>query len=359
MKILCFTDGFMYGGAERQLIGLANLLQKNKYDVTLASYHKKNFYKLLIDECNLHYHYIQTGNSQWSKLYNCYKYFKNEKFDWIISYKGGSNQICCILKALGMNYKLLVSERCLVYNFNNYQKKKFFLYRFADSIVPNSQAQEKFIAEHYPNLSSRTETITNFTDTNHFIPLTNKTNSSKQIILVAARISKQKNIKRFIEAIKLLHEEQTPIIVKWFGSVSFGEDNYAQECYHLVTEYNLDQMFLFHPATTNISEEYQKCDVFCLPSIFEGFPNVVCEAMSCGKPILCSDVCDNASIVEDGKNGFLFNPESVEDIVLKIKKMIKLSSTERKKMGEYSRQLAIQNFSEESFVKKYISIIER
>ena len=42
-KILCFTDGFKQGGVERQLVGLANLLQKKGYDVILASYHKDNF----------------------------------------------------------------------------------------------------------------------------------------------------------------------------------------------------------------------------------------------------------------------------------------------------------------------------
>lgn len=56
MKILCFTDGFNQGGAERQLVGLASLLQKHGYDVTLASYHKRNFYKPLMDSCGLKYH---------------------------------------------------------------------------------------------------------------------------------------------------------------------------------------------------------------------------------------------------------------------------------------------------------------
>lgn len=360
MKILCFTDGFNQGGAERQLVGLANLLQKKGYDVTLASYHSYNFYLSLINECNLKYHLIKCGDSQWSKLYACYKYFKASKFDWIISYKGGSNQISCILKALGMSYKLLVSERCFVYNHNSYQKRKFFMYRFADKIVTNSDAQKKFIEKYYPNLILKTETITNFTDTEHFsVSDKIEQKSNKLKILVTARISKQKNIERFLKAIKEVSKNNKDIQVDWFGNTNYGEDDYAQKCIDLVSEYKLARIFTFHPATNNIREEYHKCDVFCLPSIFEGFPNVICEAMSCGKPILCSDVCDNSSIIEDKLNGFLFNPENVDDMVAKIQAMIDMPKDKFEKMGYESRRIAVELFSEEKFVNKYIKIIEK
>lgn len=214
MKILCFTDGFNQGGAERQLIGLANLLQQHGFDVTLASYHKENFYRSLMDSCNLKYDFIESSGLQLSKLVSCYKYFKTKGFDCVISYKGGCNQICCLLKAIGMSFKLIVSERCLVYDFNALQKRKFFLYRFADYIVPNSYAQEKFIGEHYPKLLAKTVTITNFTDVDTFVPVKNEAHS-KLRVLVTARISHQKNIKRFIEALSILKKENLSMDVKW------------------------------------------------------------------------------------------------------------------------------------------------
>lgn len=358
MKILCFTDGFNQGGAERQLVGLANLLQKKGYDVTLASYHSYNFYHPLMVESNLKYHFIECGDSQFSKLFACYKYFKASNFDWIISYKGGSNQICCILKALGMSYKLLVSERCLVYNHNSYQKKKFFLYRFADKIIPNSDAQKQFISKHYPHFDTMMETITNFTDTEHFSVSNKLTHNDKFRILVTARLSKQKNIERFILAIKEVSRSSRNIQVDWFGNTNFGEEEYAQKCKQLVVEYELSDIFSFHSATSNIRDEYQRCDVFCLPSLFEGYPNVICEAMSCGKPILCSDVCDNSTIIEDKLNGYLFNPQDIDDMALKINTMIDMPKEHLEIMGQESRRIALERFSQENFVNKYIKIIE-
>lgn len=358
MKILCFTDGFNQGGAERQLIGLANLLQQHGFDVTLASYHKENFYKSLMDSCNLKYDFIESSGLQLSKLVSCYKYFKTKGFDCVISYKGGCNQICCLLKAIGMSFKLIVSERCLVYDFNAFQKRKFFLYRFADYIVPNSYAQEKFIGEHYPKLLAKTVTITNFTDIDTFVPVKNETHS-KLRVLVTARISHQKNIKRFIEALSILKKENLSIDVKWFGNVNFGEDTYALECKELIERYGIGDIFHLLPATTSISTEYQSCDVFCLPSIFEGYPNVVCEAMSCGKPVLCSNVCDNSTIVEDGVNGYLFDPYNIMDIVQAFRKVYSLSTNQREEMGTKSREMAVVKFSKKTFVNKYIKLIEK
>lgn len=358
MKILCFTDGFNQGGAERQLIGLANLLQQHGFDVTLASYHKENFYRSLMDSCNLKYDFIESSGLQLSKLVSCYKYFKTKGFDCVISYKGGCNQICCLLKAIGMSFKLIVSERCLVYDFNAFQKRKFFLYRFADYIVPNSYAQEKFIGEHYPKLLAKTVTITNFTDIDTFVPVKNETHS-KLRVLVTARISHQKNIKRFIEALSILKKENLSIDVKWFGNVNFGEDTYTLECKELIERYGIGDIFHLLPATTSISTEYQSCDVFCLPSIFEGYPNVVCEAMSCGKPVLCSNVCDNSTIVEDGVNGYLFDPYNIMDIVQAFRKVYSLSINQREEMGTKSREMAVVKFSKKTFVNKYIKLIEK
>ena len=103
--------------------------------------------------------------------------------------------------------------------------------------------------------------------------------------------------------------------------------------------------------------QYQKADIFCLPSYFEGFPNVVCEAMSCGLPILASNVCDNANIVSEGENGVLFNPQSIDEISLAVITMLERHQEELNRMSSTSRLRAQELFSLKAFVNDYISII--
>lgn len=125
-----------------------------------------------------------------------------------------------------------------------------------------------------------------------------------------------------------------------------------------VKKLGLENWVSFHPATSKILDNYQRCDIFCLPSNYEGFPNVICEAMSCGKPIVCSRVCDNPFIVKEGENALMFDNTNVKDIADKLEQICSMSKEELKQWGHCSREIAVNLFSQESFVEKYIKLIE-
>ena len=63
--------------------------------------------------------------------------------------------------------------------------------------------EEKFIKEHYYSLKNKVVTITNFVDTEMFVPSINKSNQTTRIVVVG-RVSEQKNILRFLKVIKIL-----------------------------------------------------------------------------------------------------------------------------------------------------------
>ena len=143
----------------------------------------------------------------------------------------------------------------------------------------------------------------------------------------------------------------------WYGDKKHNAEYYAE----IKKEYQrldiLDYMTL-HDPNQKIEEEYRKADIFCLPSLFEGYPNVVSEAMSCGLPILCSNVYENPYIVEDGVNGFLFDPKKSEAIAEAINKMVNLTREERMEMGKRNRQLCLKRNTEEAFLKSYVELID-
>ena len=116
---------------------------------------------------------------------------------------------------------------------------------------------------------------------------------------------------------------------------------------------NIADYLTLHDPNQKIEEEYRKSDIFCLPSLYEGYPNVVAEAMSCGLPVICSNVYENPYIVEEGVNGFLFNPEDPSDIARAIRQMTSLSIEEREQMGRRNRQLCLERNTEEAFLLAY------
>ena len=95
-----------------------------------------------------------------------------------------------------------------------------------------------------------------------------------------------------------------------------------------------------------------------MPSTGETFGLMAIEAMSCELPIICSNVYENPYIVEEGVNGFLFDPESIDDMVNAIQKIVSLTNEERRRMGTLNRQLCLKRNTEEEFLNSYIKLIE-
>ena len=355
-KILCIIESLGSGGAERQLTGLAVMLKEQGYEVEVCYYIKKEFYLPFLEENGVKGVLLNEAANKYKRYFAIKRYIKEFKPDTVVSYSQSTSMITCLMKFLENKFKLIVSERNTTQKNTWREKIRFFLYKWADVIVPNSNAQGRFIKENYPGLEKKIQVITNFVDTDKFSPSNEEipTHDTTNIICVG-RLMPQKNIIRFIESISRIVNDGYKIHIDWFGQ-DLG-DNYSEEVKLKNEENNLSSFFEFHPASSCIEKEYQKGDVFCLPSLYEGFPNVLCEAMSCGKPVLCSRVCDNPTIVSEGENGLMFNPLDVDDMAEVIEKYINLSEEKKKDMAIISRKIAVDMFSKKSFINKYISII--
>lgn len=360
-KILCLIDTLsMGGGAERQMAGLAGFLHQKGYEVSLVTYHQHEENDRLKAMYGMESIILESGDGQWSKIMAVRKYVKDFQPDVVIAYKDGATMIACILKMFGMKAKLVVSERNTTTVLNRREKIKFMFYRYADVVVPNSYSQGEFIKKYYPKLYKKVNVITNFTDTHYFTPdaLVTKRHDDFLHILVTARIAPQKNILAFMRVAQRLKKNSVPVKIDWYGGVYYGKEEYGKKVFAEYRALGIKDVFQFHDATNQILDAYRSCDMFCLPSYYEGYPNVICEAMSCGKPILCSRVCDNPLIVDEGKNARMFNPHDENDMYHTIKQAAKMSSEELEAMGKKSREIAESKFSSEVFVQKYISLIE-
>lgn len=179
---------------------------------------------------------------------------------------------------LGARYKLVVSERNTTQQLTRMDRTRFALYRWSDIIVPNSHSQESFINTHYKNLSKKVHVITNFVDTEKFKPRHDTTAPHDGMNMICVvRLMPQKNIPTFMEAVRRVVEDGYPLHVDWYGQ-DLGDD-YAKQCHTFLSDNKMEDVFTFHPASSHIVEQYQAADVFCLPSLYEGF--LTCFVQQC------------------------------------------------------------------------------
>lgn len=354
-KIVCLIESLGPGGAERQLSGLAVLLKQAGYAVEVWCYYPNDFYKPVLDSHGVPYRYIAKAQAKSRRIQVLRRELMQHNPDTVIAYLDTACMVACVIKAIGGKFRLIVSERNTTQQLSLKPKVKFFLYRFADHIVPNSYTQAEFIKQHFPHLAKKVTCITNFLDTEKFVPAKVTVKEGPLRILTVARVVPQKNVMNYVEAIARVVAQGCSVQVDWYGDAT--DPAYLATCKQQVSDFGLEHVFTFHPADRNILQHYQQADLFCLPSFYEGFPNVICEAMSCGLPVVCSRVCDNPAIVSEGETGFLFDPHRVEDISKTMIRLLMLSTAERTAMSVRSRAWAVANLSSSVFVEKYKEIV--
>ena len=93
-------------------------------------------------------------------------------------------------------------------------------------------------------------------------------------------------------------------------------------------------------------------DIFVFPPVQEeGHPWVIIEAMGAGLPIIATDRGAITESVIEGKNGFIVEKKNPSQIAEKIKYLIE-NPAQRKKMGEESRRLYLENFTEDKMIAR-------
>ena len=355
-KIILFTDCLGAGGAQRQLVGLAIMLKEKDYNVTVATYHNIDFYKKQLDDAGVRNLVIPNASNTKKRIWAVRTFLKKERPDWVVAYLETPSLLACIAKVTGCKFRLIVSERNTTQTVGMNERVRFFLYRWADAIVPNSYAQENYLISHYPWMQKKLKTITNFVDLNYFSFIERKKRKVPEIV-IAATIWSSKNTLGFIEAVKKLVDRNSRFHVSWYGKSNIDMD-YYNESLQKIQEYGIQDYIELKDKTKQIKNVYHNADLFCLPSFYEGTPNVICEAISTGLPVACSDVCDNYIYVKPGCNGVLFDPNNPNVMANKISQLLYISSLEFEKYQKNSRQIALGKLSKDVFVDAYVKIIE-
>lgn len=356
-RILCLIDSLGSGGAQRQMTELAKLLHQTGYPVKVVFWiHYENDHFLEDELANNHvdFAYAPSMRKTSTRLFELRKTIKDYCPDVVISYYSGISKLLCVDHLLHRKaYKLIVSERSITTSITQSIKVQHQLYRSADVIVPNSTTESNFIRNHFPFLKDKVVTINNFVDEEKFYPIEKIVEDYETTnAIFVGRYNGAKNIPNFLRAIAKVAQTERKFHVDFFGR------DIAEHCDALVDELGIKDFVTFCNQSSTIEEEYRKHNLMIIPSLWEGFPNVLCEAMCCGLPALGSRVSDIPYIMEEGRNGYIFNPKDVDDMAEKIILYLDLKTQERFEMAEYSKKLSLGKFKKKGFLNKYIEIIK-
>ncbi len=228
-----------------------------------------------------------------------------------------------------------------------------YIWKKAKYLITNSQGLKDLALKSAGDI--KIEVIANGVDADLYQPCKPIDNGTKKILFVG-RLSKQKGVHYLIDSIRILKEKR----INSFHLEIIGDGPDKVKLEEKVANGQLEEQISLSGWVDKkaIYKKYQEASIFAFPSLSEGMPNVVLEAMASGLPILATRIAGNEELVRDGENGYLVGVKDSQALADRLIEL--LHETDRLiEMGKMSRKIAYEEYSWSHVVDLYIDLIDK
>lgn len=358
-SITMIMYGKSVGGAELQFIELANYLsEKNRVrlvclggDTCLKSTSINDCINLKVYTYNKKYYFILAFLNEIFNKLNC-------KSTIIIttSFIGNVLGYLISLRTNSRIISLQTVSRCM----RRPLIDRFVLKRF-DVLVAGAEDIKKYLINHI-GLSSNIEVVHNWVD------FSKRTTSQKS---VDVRLKFGLKDCTVIGCIGRLHPQKGQIFLIEAFSVVYrylpncrlilvGDGDDMSKLKLRIRQLDLQDQVIFTGSVkgNNYNEMFSAIDIYVQPSIFEGLPRTLLDAMYYGKPIIASNINGNSEAIISGENGLLVESQNVTELVDNIMKLA-LDKVFRDTLGSNAKKFVHEHFEMRSQLLRIENLISK
>lgn len=229
-------------------------------------------------------------------------------------------------------------------------KKKIMsiMYRIGKAVpVAISKEIQDMMTEEY-KLKIKAELIYNPVDVDKFYKADEQHQGIR--LATAGRLSKEKNQKMLVDAVKILCQKYENLSL-----TILGDGPLKDELKYYVKDNGMSDEIHLEGNVANVEEYLSKSDIFVLSSTYEGLPLVILEAMAAKLPIVSTDVGGVKDIVKN--NGMLVQSENTDALVNALEKLIDDKAL-REELGNNSFE-NVQMFDSSIIADQYVELYNR
>jgi len=337
------------GGAESMLFELAQRIDKNKFIPEIGCLKGKGIVGEKLEALGIKVRCFCV-EKPWHiyKLLKIASFLKKGRFDILHSYLFHANIIGRICGRIAGIPIIISSIRVC-------EKKKLY-HLWMDKITNWMVSLEICVSKEVKNFTIekagipeyKLEIVENGISDSFLDAVTSHRNKKAHSLVVGtiARLSRQKGIEYLLYAAKRVIEQ--------FSDIAFiiaGKGPLASQLKELSIELGISDKVKFLGFKNNIPELLSVIDIFVLPSLWEGMPNVVLEAMAAGKPVIATDTGGSKDIIRSNVNGVLVEPENSEALAEAILKLLG-DPAQRQRLGQSARETVKKRFSIDKTISK-------
>jgi GalNAc-alpha-(1->4)-GalNAc-alpha-(1->3)-diNAcBac-PP-undecaprenol alpha-1,4-N-acetyl-D-galactosaminyltransferase len=314
-KILIINNGLGGGGIERASVSLANHFVGLGYKLHIVALYKSEPFFTLdkrIEFTEPFFSRETTNRYLYVFKMNLYLManFKRIKPDVILAFSEWTNPFV-VIASMGLKAPIFLSDRMspvAKLPFVSALLRKH-LYKKATGIVAQTEYAKKILCK-----STGSENV-------KVIP--NPVNSIKKVdcevrnrIVTVGRLSKEKGHRYLLEAFAKVKEKAWKLHM-------VGDGNERESLEILAVRLRISDRVLFHGHLKDFSLQLSEAKIFVLPSLTEGFPNALIEAMSVPLACISSNcIAGPGDIIDDGVNGLLVEPGNADALASALNRLI-------------------------------------
>lgn len=350
IKILFIVPSLNSGGAERVISLLCNNLNKNKFEIILGVLKKEGIFLEQISKdvkiVDLKEKHVRNSFFKIKKL------ILQEKPNIVFSTLSHLNLFISIFKFLLPKNPIyigressIVSETLKEEKLKKVIFKKLYtiFYSNLDYIVCQSEYMANDLMENYKIKKSKIKVINNPIDIKKIRYLSEEkseieVDKNKINLITVGRLNPVKQHDYLIDMFSKLDEKQYHLYI-------IGEGSEKIRIEKRIKELGLEENVTLLGKKKNPFSIVKQCDIFILTSKYEGFPNVVLEALALNLPILSLRSPGGIlEIIKEGDNGYFFEGENFEN---NIRKVLKIKRNKLKySIKKYSLKKIIKEYTE-------------
>lgn len=326
-----------FGGGEKWLITAAAGLRDNGHKVFIGGRHGSRLLKSaqlngletvafnIFSDLSIYYVFKITS------------FLRIHKIDVLIT-KGRDLAIAGIAARFGGNPLVLVRHGLPIRS--SFKKHTFLLNKLADGVITNTKSIKELYEHNGWVQKDFTRVIYNGTFTGNNFPSHDYSSKfpGKRIILTVGRLAVQKGYYCLIDAIALLIRDHDDLMF-----VVLGEGKLHKKLVSYARKKGVADRIHFEGFVENVIPYLKGCDIFVLPSLFEGMSNAAMEAMAYGKPVILTNVNGAQELIPDERMGLIVPPRNPKAIADAVERLINDREL-RDKLGIEARKHIISNF---------------
>jgi len=366
MKIMFVArsvDG-VAGGVERMITTIMNALVERGHSVHFFTWDESNpksFYRL---DSKILWEPLSMGSPsvrasmflRMKRALRIRKMIKFKKPEAIVCFQDGPF-IAILAYAIGLGCPIVLAERNSPsrFKFIHAGRKKRILYnlfRFSSQIIIQFEGYKKL----YPKfLSSQITTIPNAVQpSSNFASPDIPSGDGRYRLLSVGRLGYQKNYKVLIEAFCSISSSfpDWDLIV-----IGDGEERSSLEA--IISKNEMEDRISMPGTCNSVSEYYLSSHLFCLSSLWEGFPNALAESLSRGLPAVGFEGCDGVNcLIQENLNGLLAKGSSNVNSLANTLSILMKDHAKRRAMGKLAVE-SIKQYRPDCIFTQWENILEK